>query len=134
MANVTSCFVIFITIICTGDDLVSLHLLKAIWFTVTWFVLNKTITLLLNKIYILPAKSVFKLVCVCVFQSCGVVAGCNGGWEACVGAPPNRRVPAGHDSGHRYGCAHHRTSQSERKGKMTALLRLKGILLLAFNK
>lgn len=26
VANVTNCFVIFITIICTGDDLVSLHL------------------------------------------------------------------------------------------------------------
>jgi len=50
--------------------------LKDVLFTVTWFVFNKLCML-------------FNLNSVCVFQSCGVVVGCNGGWEACVGAPPN---------------------------------------------
>lgn len=131
VANVTSCFVIFITIIHTWDDLVGFHLLQSkrhFVYSHMVCVKQNTIMFLLNKLCMLSAESVFNLNPVCVFQSCGVVVGCNGGWEACVGAPPNRRVPAGHDSGHWCGRTHYRTSQSERKGKTSALLPLKFIL------
>lgn len=43
----------------------------------------------------------------------------DGGWEAGVGATPNRRVPAGNHSRHRSWQPHHRTPQTEGKGEQT---------------
>lgn len=40
----------------------------------------------------------------------------HGGWEASVGAPPHRWVPAGHDRWHRSRRAHHRTTEPEGQG------------------
>lgn len=50
-----------------------------------------------------------------VVWSCWLEAS-HGGWEASVGAPPHRRVPAGHARWHRSRRAHHRTTEPEGQG------------------
>lgn len=40
----------------------------------------------------------------------------HGGWEASVGTPPHRRVPAGRDHWHRSRHAHHRTTEPKGQG------------------